>query len=196
MPHAPAPDPPSALLPSGFFDRPAPEVAPDLVGATLSVGPCGGIVCETEAYTRDDPASHSFRGPTARNRAMFGPPGSAYVYLSYGLHWCLNVVCQSGDAVLLRALEPLEGLAEMRARRGPVADRLLCAGPGRLGQALGIGAAQDGLAFDAPRFGLGPRIAPVTLLVGPRIGISRAAERPWRFGLAGARSLSRRFPAG
>lgn len=195
MQHAPATDPP-ALLPPGFFDRPAPDVAADLVGATLSVGPCRGIVCETEAYTRDDPASHSFRGPTARNRTMFGPPGCAYVYLSYGLHRCLNVVCQSGDAVLLRAMEPLAGLTEMRARRGPVADRLLCAGPGRLGQALGIGAAQDGLAFDSAHFGLTDRAAPVTLLVGPRIGISRAADRPWRFGLAGARSLSRRFPAG
>jgi len=133
------------MLPPDFFLRPVPAVAHDLVGATLLVDGVGGLVVETEAYDRHDPASHSAAGPTARNAAMFGPPGHAYVYRSYGLHWCLNLVCGDapGAAVLIRAIEPRHGLAEMRARRGPLADRLLCSGPGRLCQALGVGHALD-----------------------------------------------------
>jgi DNA-3-methyladenine glycosylase len=135
------------------------------------------MICETEAYTHDDPASHSFRGRTPRNAAMFGPAGHAYVYRSYGIHWCLNVVCMEGSAVLLRAIEPQDGLEEMRQRRGDVPDARLAAGPGRLGRALGIGPALNGKPFDHPEF-----------------SILRAKERPWRFGLRGSASLSRPFP--
>lgn len=168
-----------------------------LVGATLTLDGVGGIVVETEAYDREDPASHSFAGPTPRNAAMFGPAGRAYVYRSYGIHWCLNVVCGAsghGAAVLLRALEPTAGLATMRERRGLDDPRLLCAGPGRLCQALGVTRAHDGLALDAPPFRLEPPARPAALLAGPRIGISKAAELPWRFGLAGSAFLSRPFP--
>ena len=180
-----------------FFDRDVATVAHDLIGATLLVEGIGGIVIETEAYDREDPASHSFSGPTARNAAMFGPPGHAYVYLSYGIHWCLNLVCAPvghGAAVLVRALAPTVGLATMRERRGPVADRLLCAGPGRLCQALGITRAHDGLDLGAAPFGLAARASPApAILTGPRIGISKAAAVPWRFGLAGSPCLSRPF---
>lgn len=168
-----------------------------LVGATLTLDGVGGIIVETEAYDREDPASHSFAGPTARNAAMFGPAGRAYVYRSYGLHWCLNVVCGAvghGAAVLLRALAPTDGLAAMRERRGLDDPRLLCAGPGRLCQALGITREQDGLALDAPPFRLELPRRPVELVAGPRIGISKAAEQPWRFGVAGSAFLSRSFP--
>jgi DNA-3-methyladenine glycosylase len=177
------------------FDADPPDLARALIGAMLLVDGVGGLVVETEAYDRSDPASHSFPGPTARNAAMFGPPGRAYVYRSYGIHWCLNIVCgrEPGGAVLLRALEPRAGLDAMRARRGEVADRLLCAGPGRLCQALGVDARLDGAALDAPpfRLELGPAQA---VVVGRRIGISKAADAPWRFGLAGSPFLSRPFP--
>ncbi len=181
------------MLPSGFLLRPAAVVARDLVGATLLVAGAGGLIVETEAYDRGDPASHSAAGPTARNAAMFGPPGHAYVYRSYGLHWCLNLVCGDtpGAAVLIRALEPRHGLPEMRERRGPLADRLLCAGPGRLCQALGVTRDLDATPLDAPPFRLDPRDGPATVLAGPRIGITRAAATPWRFCLAGSRFLSR-----
>lgn len=173
------------------FARPAPDLAPRLIGARLRVGDCMGIVTETEAYAPDDPASHSHAGPTARNAAMFGPPGTAYVYRSYGLHWCLNVVGLPGHAVLIRALEPVAGLALMTQRRGRAAP--LTTGPGRLAQALGITGADNGRSFGAPDFALEPG-PPAALLNGPRIGISKATDRPWRWGLAGSRYLSRPFP--
>lgn len=172
------------------------ELAPRLIGWTLLVDGVGGVIVETEAYDADDPASHSFRGPTPRNRAMFGPPGHAYVYLSYGLHWCLNFVCREaghGAAVLIRALEPTHGLAQMQERRGVQAPRLLASGPGRVGQALGVDRSFDGLSLDRPPFALQPPAAPVAVACGPRIGISQAAELPWRFGLAGSTFLSRRL---
>ena len=182
-------------LPSDWFDRPADRVARALIGAALVVRGCGGIVTETEAYGPDDPASHSFLGPGRRNAAMFGPPGRAYVYRSYGIHWCLNVVCAPGHAVLLRAFEPVRGLEAMAARRGTDAPRLLACGPGRLGQALGIGPQDNHAAFDRVNFGFlpGPDVA---VVAGPRIGITRAADWPLRFGLKGSAFHSRPFPAG
>lgn len=176
---------------SAVFDRPALALAPLLIGARLSVRGAGGIVTETEAYQPDDPASHSFPGPTRRNAAMFGPPGCAYVYRIYGLHWCLNVVAAPGHAVLIRALAPDHGLAEMEARRGP--GRPLATGPGMLAQALGITGADDGRAFGTADFALepGPELTPLT---GPRIGITKATELPWRFGHPASRHLSKPFP--
>jgi DNA-3-methyladenine glycosylase len=185
------------VAPGSPFERDVVAVARALVGARLTVDGVGGTIVETEAYHRDDPASHSYIGPTRRNAAMFGPPGRAYVYRSYGIHWCLNVVCGvpgEGSAVLIRALRPEIGLEVMRARRGGVADRLLCAGPGRVCQALAVGAAHDGLPLDEPPFAVNLPAQPMPLLVGRRIGISKAAEAPWRFGLAGSPHLSRPFP--
>ena len=180
----------------GFFARSVHEVAPELIGCTLLVDGVGGRIVEAEAYDSEDPASHGFRGETTRNRAMFGPPGHAYVYRSYGVHWCLNLVCgREGvpEAVLLRALEPSHGLERMRERRGLEDERLLCAGPGRLCQALGVEAAHDGLPLDAPPFALLATGEDVAVARGPRVGITRAAELPWRYGLAGSPFLSRRF---
>lgn len=178
------------------FSRDAETVARALVGARLTVAGVGGTIVETEAYHRDDPASHSFIGPTTRNAAMFGPPGRAYVYRSYGIHWCLNVVCGvpgEGSAVLIRALRPEIGVETMRARRGGLADRLLCAGPGRVCQALAVTGAHDGLPLDAAPFDLSWGDGPVPLAVDRRIGISKAADAPLRFGLAGSGFFSRRF---
>ncbi len=170
------------------------EVAPELIGATLLVDGAGGTIVEVEAYDHEDPASHGYGGRTPRNASMFGPPGRAYVYRSYGVHWCLNLVCGEegvAEAVLVRALEPTHGLERMRERRGVDGERLLCAGPGRLCQSLAITGAHDGLALDRPPFELRARLGPADILTGPRIGISRAAELPWRYALVGSRFLSR-----
>jgi DNA-3-methyladenine glycosylase len=172
------------------------DVAPELVGAVLLFDGLGGVVVEVEAYDQEDPASHGFSGRTSRNASMFGPPGHAYVYRSYGIHWCLNLVCADegrAEAVLVRALEPARGLDTMRARRGPDDPRLLCSGPGRLCQALGITREHDGLPLDEPPFELHLPAAPVDVVVGTRVGITRGADRPWRFALAGSRYLSRRI---
>jgi DNA-3-methyladenine glycosylase len=183
-------------LSSEFFERDAVTVAKALIGVKLLMGGVGGIIVETEAYDRDDPASHSFNGPTKRNAAMFGPAGRAYVYRIYGAHWCLNAVCagEPRGAVLIRALEPTDGLAVMAERRGTADDRLLCSGPGKLCQALAVTGAHDGLALDAPPFALYAADRVPTLSIGRRIGITKAAETPWRFGAAGSRFLSRPFP--
>ncbi|MER3410012.1 MAG: DNA-3-methyladenine glycosylase [Thermoleophilia bacterium] len=177
-----------------FFARSVHEVAPELIGATLLVDGVGGLIVEVEAYDQDDPASHGYRGPTARNRAMFGPPGHAYVYRSYGVHWCLNLVCGRegvAEAVLVRALQPTQGMDAMRARRGVDDVRLLCSGPGRLCQALAVTGAYDGLPLDRPPFALFACTAAVEVVRAPRVGISRAAELPWRYAWAGSPFLSR-----
>ena len=177
-----------------FFARSVHTVAPALLGATLLVDGVGGPIVEVEAYDGEDPASHGFRGRTPRNASMFGPPGHAYVYRSYGIHWCLNLVSEAegrAAAVLLRALEPVEGLEQMRVRRGLDDTRLLCAGPGRLCQALGVTGEHDGLALDAPPFELHAPGEQVPIAVGSRIGISVATDSPWRYGIAGSPYLSR-----
>jgi DNA-3-methyladenine glycosylase len=177
-----------------FFGRNVHAVAPDLIGATLEFRGVGGVIVEVEAYHHTDPAAHSFGGRTARNAVMFGEPGYAYVYRCYGIHWCLNFVCETkGSAVLIRALAPTAGLPAMRRRRGGKDERLLCSGPGRLCQALGITGAHNGLALDAPPFELYARTTAVEIAVGPRIGISRAVEHPWRYGLSGSPFLSKPF---
>ncbi len=185
------------MMPRSFFDRDVLIVARELIGATFLFDGVGGTIVETEAYHHEDPASHTYRGRTPGNAAMFGPPGHAYVYRSYGIHWCLNFVCGpagEGNAVLIRALSPTTGLEAMRARRGTAEPRKLCAGPGRLCQALGITRAQDGHALTAPPFDLAPATAHPHVVIGPRVGISQAREKPWRFGAAGSPFLSRPFP--
>jgi DNA-3-methyladenine glycosylase len=180
------------------FSAPSADVAQALIGALLLVDGVGGRIVETEAYDPEDPASHSFSGPTERNAVMFGPPGRVYVYRSYGIHWCLNFVCcpaGHGAGVLIRALEPVAGLETMYARRGLEAPRSLCSGPGRLTQALGVTRAHNGMRLDAPPFELHPRSAPVTVVSGPRIGLTKAIDVPWRFGLAGSPFVSRPFPS-
>jgi DNA-3-methyladenine glycosylase len=176
------------------FDRSVHEVAPELIGATLLVDDVGGRIVEVEAYDREDPASHGYRGPTPRNASMFGPPGHAYVYRSYGIHWCLNLVCEGEgvpSAVLVRALEPTQGLGEMRERRGLEDPRLLASGPGRLCQALAITGEHDGLSLEEPPFELRERSGEVEVLAGTRVGITRGTELPWRYAEAGSRFLSR-----
>lgn len=181
------------MLEPSFFARSALDVAPALIGVELVFKGTSGLIVETEAYLADDPAAHSFRGPTPRNRSMFGPPGHAYVYHIYGMHWCLNAVCLPGTAVLIRALEPVSGVATMRRRRSVEDVRLLCAGPGRLCQALGIDRRHDGLPLSEPPFALRHTETEVALAIGKRIGITRAADQPWRFGLKDSPYLSRRF---
>jgi len=179
-----------------FFNRSVHKVAPDLIGATLLVDGVGGRIVELEAYDQTDPAAHSFRGPTARNAVMFGPAGFAYVYRSYGIHWCLNLVCQpegSAGAVLIRALEPTAGLAVMRRRRGVADPRLLCSGPGRLCEALRVTALHNGLALTKPPFELYARAGKVEIVTGPRIGLTKAVNTPWRYGEKGSRFLSKPF---
>jgi DNA-3-methyladenine glycosylase len=193
-------------LPRSFFARPSPEVGPDLLGRILVRKVGDGTlltarIVEAEAYQEDDPASHSFRGRTNRTEVMFGPPGHAYVYFTYGMHHCMNVVTGStgeGSAVLLRAAEPLEGLEEMARRRGTNEPRALCSGPGRLCQALGIDRAENGLDLVRGRLLWlleGAPVAPSTISVGPRVGITSGTERPWRFSVQGDRFVSRARPA-
>ena len=179
-----------------LFTSPSVAAARELIGWTLTVDGVGGRIVETEAYHFQDPASHSFPGPTPRNAVMFGPPGRVYVYRSYGIHWCMNLVCGEapGSAVLLRAIEPMHGLDMMIARRGLDDPRLLCSGPGRLCQALGVTFEHNGLSVSMAPFDLKPGPA-AAVLVGPRIGISKAVEQPWRFGEAGSPYLSRPFKA-
>ena len=184
-------------LKRAFFGRSVHEVAPDLIGATMLVNGVGGIIVEVEAYHHTDPAAHSYNGPTPRNQVMFGPPGFVYVYRSYGIHWCVNFVCEkegSASAVLIRALEPTHGLAAMRRRRGLDEDRALCSGPGKLTEALGITHAHNALALDAPPLAVYARKGKVDVVSGIRIGLTKAVELPWRYGLKGSRFLSKPFP--
>ena len=203
MVQKPKPDAPisSSLgrpLKRSFFDRSVHEVAPDLIGATLLVNGIGGLIVEVEAYHHTDPAAHSFRGPTPRNRVMFGPPGFTYVYRSYGIHWCLNFVCEeegSASAVLIRALEPTHGIAAMHRRRGLHGERSLCSGPGKLTEALGITIAHSELPLDRPPFALHARTGKANIISGVRIGITKAADLPWRYGMQGSKFLSKPFAA-
>jgi DNA-3-methyladenine glycosylase len=179
-----------------FFNRSVHDVAPELIGATLLIDGAGGIIVEVEAYHHTDPAAHSYIGPTARNAVMFGPAGYAYVYRSYGIHWCLNFVCEeegSASAVLIRAIEPTQGLPLMRRRRGLEDVRSLCSGPGKLGEALGVTIKHNGLALDRPPFELRAREATPEIATGPRIGITKAVDHPWRYGLKGSKFLSKPF---
>jgi len=182
------------MIRRSFFARSVHEVAEELIGATFLVDGVGGKIVEVEAYHHEDPAAHGYGGRTERNATMFGPPGHAYVYRSYGIHWCVNFVCEPegvADAVLIRALEPTHELGLMRRRRRVDDERLLCSGPGRLCQALAITGAHDGRALDQPPFRLEPRTEKPQVVRGPRVGISRATDLPWRYGLAGSRYLSR-----
>jgi DNA-3-methyladenine glycosylase len=186
----------SRRLGRDFFARSVHDVAPELIGVTFLFKGVGGIIVELEAYHHTDPAAHSFHGRTERNAVMFGPPGFAYVYRSYGIHWCVNFVCEaegSASAVLIRAIEPRDGLAVMRRRRGVRDERLLCSGPGRVCQALGITGVHNGLPLDRSPFELRARERASELVSGPRIGITKAVEHPWRYGLAGSRYLSKPF---
>jgi DNA-3-methyladenine glycosylase len=181
-----------------FFARDVNAVARDLIGVTMLFNGVGGRIVEVEAYHHTDPAAHSYNGQTPRNAVMFGPPGYAYVYRSYGIHWCVNFVCEnegSASAVLIRALEPTDGLAAMKRRRAIKDQRLLCAGPGRVCEALGIIGSHNGLALDKPPFALSARPDEVEIATGPRIGISKAVDLPWRYGLKGSRFLSKPFRA-
>jgi DNA-3-methyladenine glycosylase len=183
-------------LKRGFFDRSVHAVAPDLIGTTLLVDGVGGIIVEVEAYHHTDPAAHSFRGPTPRNRVMFGPPGFAYVYRSYGIHWCINFVCEqegSASAVLIRALQPTHGIPAMRRRRRLRDQHALCSGPGKLTEALGITIAHSGLPLDRPPIALHARAGKLEIVAGVRIGITKAVELPWRYGLKGSKFLSKPF---
>jgi DNA-3-methyladenine glycosylase len=179
-----------------FFARSVHDVAPELIGATLLVDGAGGTIVEVEAYHHTDPAAHSYIGLTPRNAVMFGPPGFAYVYRSYGIHWCLNFVCEaegSASAVLIRAIEPAAGLAAMQRRRGLKEPRALCSGPGKLCEALGVSIRHNGLALDKPPFDIRARAALPEIVTGPRIGITKAVEHPWRYGLKGSKYLSKPF---
>jgi DNA-3-methyladenine glycosylase len=183
-------------LKRAFFARSVHEVAPDLIGATLLVNGVGGIIVEVEAYHHTDPAAHSFRGPTPRNKVMFGPPGFSYVYRSYGIHWCVNFVCEeegSASAVLIRALQPTHGIAAMRRRRRLHDARSLCSGPGKLTEALGISDQHNGLPLDASPIALHARAGKADVVAGLRIGLTKAVELPWRYGLKASKFLSKPF---
>lgn len=182
-----------AFDPIAFFNREVTLVARELLGAEFLVDGVGGLITETEAYHPSDPASHSFRGPTERNASMFLGPGHVYVYRSYGIHWCFNFVCEGASAVLIRAIEPTAGLEKMAERRGLSNPRDLCSGPGKLGKALAITRAHDGLMVDAPIFRFRPPDTARPVVIGPRIGITKAADLPWRFGVAGSAFLSKAF---
>jgi DNA-3-methyladenine glycosylase len=184
-------------LTRAFFDRSVHEVAPDLIGTTLLFNGVGGLIVEVEAYHHTEPAAHSFRGITPRNRIMFGPAGFSYVYRSYGIHWCVNFVCEeegSASAVLIRALQPTHGLAAMRRRRHLKDERSLCSGPGKLCEALGITIKHSELPLDEPPFALYPRTGKVDIVAGIRIGITKAIELPWRYGLKDSKFVSKPFP--
>jgi DNA-3-methyladenine glycosylase len=188
------PQPPR--LRRSFFDRSVHKVAPELIGATLLVDGVGGIIVEIEAYHHTDPAAHSYIGRTERNAVMFGPAGYVYVYRSYGIHWCVNFVCEgagSASAVLIRAIEPTEGLAAMRRRRGLTDERALCSGPGKLCEALAITHRHNGLPLDRAPFELRARRDKPVIVTGERIGITKAVDKPWRYGLKGSRFLSKPF---
>lgn len=183
-------------LKRSFFARSVLEVAPDLIGATMLVDGVGGIIVEVEAYHHSEPAAHSFNGPTPRNRVMFGPPGFSYVYRSYGIHWCVNFVCEKtgeASAVLIRALEPTHGIPAMRRRRGLHDERSLCSGPGKLCEALGITIAHSELPLDASPYALYARTSKPEIVTGLRIGITKAVDLPWRYGLKDPRFVSKRF---
>jgi len=176
-----------------WFSRDVTVVARELLGAELLFDGVGGRITETEAYHPADPASHSFSGPTARNASMFEGPARIYVYRSYGIHWCFNLVCAGAAAVLIRAMEPTQGIERMAERRGTSSTRALCSGPGKVGQALGITRQQDGMLLSDPRFSFRRAAEMPPVVIGPRIGISKAVEQPWRFGIAGSAFLSRGF---
>jgi DNA-3-methyladenine glycosylase len=183
-------------LKRAFFARPVLEVAPDLIGVTLLMNGVGGIIVEVEAYHHTEPAAHSFNGQTPRNSVMFGPPGFVYVYRSYGIHWCVNFVCEkagSASAVLIRALQPTHGIPAMRRRRGLHDEKSLCSGPGKLTEALGITHQHIALALDAPPFALHARVGTPDIVAGIRIGLTKAVELPWRYGLKGSKFLSKPF---
>ena len=186
----------STILADIDFLAPSHLVARQLIGVTVLVDGVGGRIVETEAYDGEDPASHSYSGPTDRNFAMFGAPAHAYVYRSYGIHWCLNFVCREeghGAGVLIRALEPVTGIETMCERRGTRDHWLLCSGPGKLCQALGVTRGLNAHALAAAPFDLAPAPAGIDVVSGPRIGISKAVDVPWRFGLAGSRWFSKPF---
>ena len=183
-------------LRKSFFDRSVHEVAPELIGATLLFNGAGGIIVEVEAYHHTDPAAHSFRGPTPRNKVMFGPPGFTYVYRSYGIHWCVNFVCEkegSASAVLIRALRPTHGIPAMRRRRGLHDERSLCSGPGKLTEALGMTDVHNGLPLDGAPIALHAHPNKPDIVAGVRVGITKAVELPWRYGLKDSKFLSRPF---
>jgi DNA-3-methyladenine glycosylase len=187
---------PGKQLTRAFFNRSVHEVAPDLIGVTLLVDGVGGIIVEVEAYHHTEPAAHSYRGMTPRNAVMVGPPGFVYVYRSYGIHWCVNFVCEkagSASAVLIRALEPTHGIPTMRRRRGLHDERSLCSGPGKLTEALGITHAHNGLALDEPPMALYARTSKPDVVAGVRIGLTKAVDLPWRYGLRGSKFVSKPF---
>lgn len=186
------------LLTRKFFARSVHDVAPDLIGATLLVDGVGGIIVEVEAYHHTEPAAHSFNGPTPRNMVMFGPPGFLYVYRSYGIHWCMNFVCEkegSASAVLIRAIEPTHSIPAMRRRRGLHDERTLCSGPGKLCEAMAVTGKHNGLALDTPPIAIYARTRKPQIVSGLRIGITKAVELPWRYGLKGSKFMSKPFPA-